>query len=363
MTTHGGDLLSIGRAFARDPGSLLDFSASISPLGPPEALRALLLAIAEQPSVLAAYPDPHARDLVAVLAARGGVPECRVVVANGSAALLDVSVRALATRRCVVPVPAFSEYARALASAGAVMLAVPLRAEDDFALDCERLVALARAEGADTCILSNPHNPSGHGVTAGAINALAGELARFGCASIIDEAFIDYAPDLGLSAASLAGRIVVLRSLTKFYAIPGLRIGYGFAPEPLAERIRAMLPSWPVGTIEQRAALAVLGDGDYVQASLRHNVAARAALVDELQALGLHVFPAAANFVLFDASPRFADTTRLRDMLVREHGIVIRTFDATPYVRVAVRRGAENARLIAALTSCAHRERGETDHD
>ena len=352
MVTHGGDLPSIGRAFACDPESLLDFSANINPLGPPDAVRALLRAAAERPSILAAYPDPQARDLVAGLAARHGVSGSRIVVANGSAALLDVSVRALATRRCVVPVPAFGEYARALAGAGAEMLPFPLRAEDDFALDSERLAAFARASGADACILSNPHNPSGHGTSAVAIAALAGELARGGCASIVDEAFVDYAPELGLSAAALTGRTVVLRSLTKFFAIPGLRIGYGFAPEPLAERIRAMLPSWPVGTLEQRAARAVIGDGAYAQATLRHNAAARTALVRDLEACGVRVFPAAANFVLFDPSARCADTTRLRDGLVRECGIVIRTFEGLPYVRVAVRRSAENARLVAALAGC-----------
>ena len=359
--THGGDLLGIGRAYARDPDSLLDFSASMNPLGPPEGVRALLRAAAEQPEILAAYPDPQARDLVAALAARAGVPAARVVVANGSAALLDVSVRALATRRCIVPVPAFSEYARALAAAGATIFRLPLPAEADFALDCERLVFLARTSGADTCILSNPHNPSGAGTPAGSIAELIAALARFDCASIIDEAFVDYAPELARTPAALAGRTVVLRSLTKFFAIPGLRIGYGFAPEPLAERIRAMLPSWPVGTLEQRAALAVLGDEAYAQITLSDTAVARATLVSDLGALGLRVFPPAANFVLFDPSPRFADTARLRAALIRDHGIVIRTFEDTPYVRVAVRRGDENARLIAALAaSTPHQERGAT---
>jgi threonine-phosphate decarboxylase len=361
IVTHGGDLVAIGRAFAREPESLLDFSASINPFGPPDAVSALLRAVAAQPSILAAYPDPHARELRAALAAREGVPAARVVVANGSAALLDLSVRALETRRCIVPVPAFSEYARALAATGSELLPMPLRAEDEFALDPERLIALARAGNADACIISNPHNPSGGAMSRTAVAELADELARFGCACIIDEAFVDYVPEIGSVPAALGERTVVLRSLTKFFAIPGMRIGYGFAMEPLAERMAALLPSWPVGTLEQRAAIAVIADTNFARETIARNVEARADLIRELSALGLRVFASSANFVLFDAGID-TNVSRLRDALIREHGIVIRTFenDATlaggAYVRVAVRRPSENARLIGALEGRFDRE-------
>jgi threonine-phosphate decarboxylase len=351
---HGGDLVAIGRAFAREPDSLLDFSASINPFGPPDAVSALLRAVAAQPSLLAAYPDPYARELRTALAARDGVPAARVVVANGSAALLDLSVRALETRRCIVPVPAFSEYARALAATGSVLLPVPLRADDEFALDSERLIALARAGNADTCIISNPHNPSGRAMSQAAVAALAGELARFGCACIIDEAFVDYVPEIASVPAVIGERTIVLRSLTKFFAIPGMRIGYGFATEPLAERITALLPSWPVGTLEQRAAIAVIADTKYARETIASNEEARATLVGELRGLDLRVFSPSANFVLFDAGAN-TDVIRLRDALIREHGIVIRTFENDAaladgaYVRVAVRRPSENALLIGAL--------------
>jgi threonine-phosphate decarboxylase len=354
--THGGNLVAIGRAFACDPNTLLDFSASINPSGPPPALSALLRAAAERPEVLAAYPDPHARELTAALAASGGVPDGRVVIANGNAALLDVGVRALATRRCVVPVPAFSEYSRALAAAGAEMIPLPLAPHDEFALDPERLIAVARASGADACIVCNPHNPTGRGEPAATIATLAAELARVGCATIVDEAFVDYAPELSVlsPAYALGERTIVLRSLTKFFALPGLRIGYGFAAEALAERIRALLPSWPVGTLEQQVALAVLADTAYAHAARAGNDLARAALTAELAALGCRVFAPAANFVFFASGALCADAEHLRAALIRKHGIVIRTFAEDPalaggYVRAAVRRTDENTRLVSAL--------------
>jgi threonine-phosphate decarboxylase len=353
--THGGDLVGIGRAFGCDPASLLDFSANVNPLGPPAAISALLRSAAEQPAILGAYPDPQARELIEALAARDGVLPGRVAVANGNAALLDVVVRALAPRRCILPVPAFSEYARALASAGTEIIPLQLHAYEGFALDRERLVALARATGADACIVANPHNPSGRGEPAAEIAALIAELAAFACTTVVDEAFVDYAPDLGVLACAPVPA-VVLRSLTKFFAIPGLRVGYGFAPEPLADRIRSLQPSWPVGTLEQRAAIAVLADAAFTRTTLGRNAVARIAFVRDLRALGCRVFPPAANFVFCDVRALDADTPRLRDRLIREHGIVIRTFETEPalaggaFVRLAVRDPGDNARLIAALT-------------
>lgn len=369
-TAHGGDLSAIGRAFDRDPASLLDFSANINPLGPPPAVSALLRAVAEHPSLLAAYPDPQACDLTAALAARNAVPVTRVVTGNGSAALLGVGVRALATRRCVVPVPAFSEYARALAAAGAEMIPLPLAAQDGFALPWRQLIALARAVGADTCIVSNPHNPSGRGESSGTIAGLAAELAQFGCATIVDEAFVDYLPELSVLAPAhvLGERTIVLRSLTKFFAIPAMRVGYAVAPDGLADRMRMLLPSWSTGTLEQRAALAVLADAAYARETVRLNAVSRAALVRDLSALGALVFEPAANFVFADLRPLVEDTARLRAVLIREHGLVIRTFDGNAslgeggYVRLAVRTPDENGRLIRALASYAATHRRGTIH-
>jgi threonine-phosphate decarboxylase len=352
---HGGDLTAIGRAFGRDPASLLDFSANINPFGPPAAVGTLLRAAADQPSLLGMYPDPHARELTAVLAARHAVAEHDIVVANGNAALLDVSVRALGVRRCVVPVPAFSEYARALAAAGAEMIPFALDADAGFALDPDGLIARVREVRADSCILCNPHNPTGRGEPGAVLAGLAAALERVSCATIVDEAFVDYALEFSVldSGRPLGARTIVLRSLTKFYALPALRIGYGLAPVAIAERIRALLPSWPVGTLEQQAALAVLADAPYARETLRANASARAALVADLERLGARTFAPAANFVFCDVRRLAVDASALRAALIREHGIVVRSFDDPAYIRLAVRTPEENARLIGALSAYA----------
>jgi len=361
---HGGDLTTVAREFGRERAALLDFSANVNPLGPPAAVARVLLAAANDTSVLAAYPDSHARELAARIGARTGVPADAIVVANGGAALLAAAVRACAPRRCVVPVPAFSEYAHALDAAGCALVPFALRAADGFALDAGALVARVRASRATCCIVTNPHNPSGRAETASSIAALVRELQACGCTAIVDEAFVDYVPEASIVAPNrpLPDGTVVLRSLTKFYAIPGIRIGYALASARAAARVRAMLPSWPAGTVDQRVAIAALDDAAYAARTLRANADARERFVHALRAAGAVVFEPAANFVLCDLSALCDDATALRERLIREHGVVIRTFPHEPalehgaYARLAVRRPHENARLLDALAACTRKD-------
>ncbi|HTW82959.1 MAG TPA: aminotransferase class I/II-fold pyridoxal phosphate-dependent enzyme [Candidatus Sulfotelmatobacter sp.] len=358
---HGGDLTAVAREFGRDPAALLDFSANVNPLGPPAGVLDVLRAVLADPRRLSRYPDPRAAALVEVAARALGVAADRVVVGNGGAALLDAAVRALGARRCVLPVPAFSEYARALGAAGIAIVPVELRAADDFALDLVRLLVAVHESGADLCVLANPHNPSGALLPRPAMLALVAELAQQGCAAIVDEAFVDYVP-----GESIVGEldpelpVVVLRSLTKFYAIPGLRIGYASASPALAPRLRDAFPSWPTGSVEQAAARAALADEAYAHRTRRENAAAREPLVAALTRVGVRVLPSAANFLLLDVSAVASDAIALRARLVREEGIVVRAFPGEPalesaYLRVAVRAGFENAQLVAALERATDR--------
>jgi histidinol-phosphate/aromatic aminotransferase/cobyric acid decarboxylase-like protein len=143
-----------------------------------------------------------------------------------------------------------------------------------------------------------------------------------------------------------------------------MRIGYGIASAATARRVRSALPSWPVGTLEQHAALAVLADAPYAREAIGRNRSARERLAGELQALGARVFAPAANFIYCDLRAVCGDAPALRDALVREHGIIIRTFEhdaasSGAYVRVAVRSPQENARLVAALRACTNPRKRE----
>jgi threonine-phosphate decarboxylase len=353
---HGGDVTGIARAFGRAAETLLDFSANVNPFGPPPGVVDVLRNAATNPRILTAYPDPHARGLTDAIAEREQIGTERIIVGNGGAAILDAAVRALRVRRCVLPVPAFSEYARALAAASVAVTTFPLEPETGFALDPERLVRCVRSGGAELCIFANPHNPSGALLERDRMLALVRALSEAGCTSIVDEAFIDYVPEESIAREVGADEpVVVLRSLTKFYAIPGLRVGYAFASRALAAPIRSAFPSWPVGTLEQDAAVAALGDEPYAERTRISNADERARFTRVLERCGARVFPAAANFLLSDVRALSPDTERLRESLIREHGCIVRTFPDDPVlrenglIRLAVRAGSENALLVRAL--------------
>jgi threonine-phosphate decarboxylase len=229
---------------------------------------------------------------------------------------------------------------------------------ETYALDIGALVRATREAAATLCILSNPNNPTGALASREAIVELERSLRAERCRLVVDEAFIDYAPEA--SSVPLAPEAVVLRSLTKFYAIPGVRIGYAVAPTSLATAIAGALPSWPVGAIEARVALAALDDRRYASHARETNADERERMRDALMRLGFHVLPAAANFLFVNVAPAKTSARGLADALLKRDGIAVRVCDdfsglpAATFVRVAVKGRADNERLLAALRARIH---------
>lgn len=349
---HGGDIRALAARVGRDPSTLLDFSANVNPLGPPDGVRDVLRRLAEDPSDLTHYPDPAYGDLRAAFGATHGVDPDRIVVANGSAALVGAVVRAIAPKRCVLPVPAFSEYRKALSETGADVLEVKLPRET-YEPDVAALVRAARESDSTLCILSNPNNPTGSLASRETIVELEDALRGEGCRLVVDEAFIDYVPEA--SCIPFASDAIVLRSLTKFYAIPGVRIGYAVVPASLAPAIDATLPSWPVGTIESRVALAAIADQSYARRTRQSNDVERERMRAAMTQLRFLVAPTKANFIFVDVAPAGMTARQLANDLLRRYGIAIRVCDdyaglsAPTFVRVAVKAPEDNERLLEAL--------------
>jgi threonine-phosphate decarboxylase len=359
---HGGDLVAIGRRYGVDPASLLDFSANVNPAGPPAPLLRALEAGVRDVAALGRYPDPDAASLRYALARTFDIEPEAIIVANGAAALISTALAALRPGRCVVPTPAFSEYRFAIRAAGAQFYALPLDAEVDFALDPQRVCAAVCAHAAEVCVITNPHNPSGSLTAPGILGSLVTAVRGLGTATIVDEAFIDYSPSSSITReAATTPQLVVIRSLTKFFGVPSLRVGYAVAHPDFVRRMRAQLPSWPVTALAIDALTEALADAAYKQRTVAENARARAVLEVELRKLHLHVAPAAANYVLVRlpaASLRAAELVR---RLIIDYHIVARdcsTYDGMEngsYIRVAVRSPEDNLRLCAALSATLDR--------
>ncbi len=353
---HGGNLGQVAAEYGIEASSLLDFSANINPRGLPPRAALRLQRDAADAALLATYPDPGYPELRAALAQRLGIPPECILIGAGAETLIGSVLSAVAPARCLVPVPAFSEYARACVAAEATMETLALDAGTDFHLDSNTYLRKLRSTRYDCVILNNPHNPSGALLEPGELIELVDYARARGGFALIDEAFIDYSPHASvIHHAIRQSRVAVLRSLTKFYGCPALRVGYLVgAPETMAQ-VSRMVPTWPVTTLAANALREAVEDEEYARSSLRENDIERARLAGSLTRLGAHVFPSAANYLLLRLQPGWPGSGATRESLIRNHHIVIRNcdsysgLDAGKFVRVAVRSASDNAQLLRAL--------------
>jgi threonine-phosphate decarboxylase len=357
-TIHGGDVDGVARTYRVSPEHLIDFSANINPIGPPRRALIRLAREVTDRRVLTQYPDPDYVELRHMLAATLSVPAAGVTIANGSVALIAALVRAIAPRACVLAAPAFAEYPRALRASECQVRRFPLAAARGFALDRGALLEMLERYRPPMCVLTNPHNPSGALTARTEMLRVLDDARRTKTLLVVDEAFIDYAPTESLIAEAVrSDDLVILRSVTKFYGMPALRVGYAVSSARLAARITAQLPPWPVTTLAASAATEAVQDHGYARRTLASVSEQRRWLSQALGAIGVTVYPSAANFLLLQLPATAPRSTRIRARLITDHGVVVRdcrSFDGLSngrFIRVAVRQRDDNERLVRALGS------------
>ncbi|KUG28844.1 cobyric acid synthase [hydrocarbon metagenome] len=359
--THGGHVLALAASCGRDPADILDFSASMNPLGPPQALRAV---VSRAVSGLTRYPDPESAGLVAVASRRYGVARETLLAGNGTSDLLFALARAARGRcgsghadgpawsRAVIVAPCYVDYRRACERAGLAVTTFLTRPEREFVLDFAALAA-ALPESPALVFLGRPQNPTGQDFPDAPLRELA--AARPDCLFVVDEAFADFVPDVVSLTRERPVNVVVLLSLTKSFAVPGLRLGLCAAGAALLGRVREELAPWPVNAVAQAVGQAFLEDAAFLDRTREETARLREALAGGLADLpGVRVFPSRANFLLcrLEGDPDAAVV--LRDGLLAGHGLAIRAcadFEGLSgrYFRVAVRGDEDNARLLAAM--------------
>jgi threonine-phosphate decarboxylase len=256
----------------------------------------------------------------------------------------------------LVPVPAFSEYRRVCAQQDVEFVPWPLDRSADFLLPAGPFGEWIGARRFGAIILNNPHNPSGALLDVHQVRSILDVAESSGTAVLLDEAFIDYAPDHTLAReAAMRPGLIVIRSLTKFYGCPALRAGYAIGHPDGIAKIRACLPTWPVTQLAIDAFTEALQDTGYGEDTLRENRIERERLREALASLGLAVLPSEANYLLAELGPCMPRSSQLRLRIARHHRILIRNCDSYEgletgrWIRLAVRSGPENIRLIQAL--------------
>jgi threonine-phosphate decarboxylase len=336
-----------GRPEREDRDGILDFSINVNPLGPPAAV---LDRLRQALPNIARYPDPRGRALTNRLAALHDVPPGQVCLGNGSNDLIYAVGRAFPQRHTSIVEPTYTEYLRASLLVGSTV--THWLADEDFRLEPFDL------EGAGLVWLGNPNNPTGHLWPAETLHSWIEAHPR--TIFVVDEAFLPFlaaeAEHSLIRATTRLPNLIVLRSLTKIYAFPGLRLGYAVASTELAARLREQIVPWSINVLAQEAGLAALDDGDYLRrtrAWLQTEGKAFTAALAEFAEF-LEPIPSRANFVL--ARLRNLTAARLTAGLA-DCGIFVR--DASNfiglddrYIRLAIRPSADNRRLLHELRAC-----------
>ncbi|MGB3787209.1 MAG: threonine-phosphate decarboxylase CobD [Phormidesmis sp.] len=352
---HGGNLAWAASLAQCLPTELLDFSASISPLGPPASVQRAIQAAF---SLVRAYPDPDYGDLRRAIAHHHRLSTDYILPGNGAAELLTYAARdlALLQRPTLRLSPGFSDYDRALKSFDAETLSICLLSADGWQFDgWDASFPIPEGIALSDCglLLNNPHNPTGAVFSRERVRS---HLSKFALV-VVDEAFMDFLPpEQDQSVIDYIYKfpnLIVIRSLTKFYSMPGVRLGYAIAHPDTISRWQQWRDPWSVNTFAATAGVAALQDTAFQHQTWDWLKSANEQLYQGLTALtGLTPLPSSVNFLLVACD---MSATALQERLLRHHKIYIRdcmSFSelGDRYFRVAVKSEAENQQLLAALT-------------
>ena len=324
------------------PEQVLDFSVNSNPYGPSPAVREALRTVP-----LERYPDRETLALRRALADHLSVAPDRIVAGNGAAELIWLVALAFLRpeERVLVLGPTFGEYARAAALMGAQVENCTARSERDFAVDLDDVTQGLRRVQPRLAFLCNPNNPTGTLIPLETIAAWT--QAHPQTLFVVDEAYLAFAATARSALTIGADNILVLRSMTKDYALAGLRLGYAVGHAEVIAALARVRPPWSVNSMAQAAGVAALADEEHLRRSLGKLARAKEPLLAGLRTLGLTPLPSAVHFFLLPVG----DGAAFRHALLRRKVLVrdCASFGLPGHVRIATRRPEENTRLLAAI--------------
>ena len=347
---HGSIRPAELRRLGLDPGSVIDFSASISPLGPPAGLWDALRGVD-----LANYPDPECLELKEALSQRLGVDTRQILVGNGTTEIIHLLARAFLSapnqgvaNTALLLTPTYGEYAGACRLSGASIFNLNAQYQGGFGWDIPEAQAHIDGQRPSLVFVCNPNNPTGVYLPEADIGGLAHAVSQVDGLLVLDEAYVSFV-DVPWDWRHLLaqGNVVLLRSMTKDYALTGLRLGYALASPEVIDRLASFQPDWSVNSLAQAAGLVALADTEYLPKARQMVNQAKGFLTEQLTKMGFSVQPSAANFLLV----KVGNGTIMRDKLL-ERALVVRdcnSFGLPDCIRIGVRSLPDCQRLITAM--------------
>lgn len=350
MDLHGGNIYALERAGKKE---VIDYSSNINPLGVPESFKK---AAVKNFSLLEKYPDISYTALRESIGKYNKISSENIVVGNGATEVLFLFVKALNPKKVLIVSPTFAEYERALKNIGCEIEYFELKESENFVLDIKKFIETAK--NYNLAVICNPNNPTGNFISKNNINEINLELEKVGTKLFLDECFIEFIKGWeGKTSADFHSKnIFILRALTKFFALPGLRLGYGISfDEEILKKINEIREPWSVNGFAELAGRVILEDEEYISATEKWIETERKWFTDslkEIENLGkIKVYNTETNFILIKLIHTTAETFRQKMI---EKNILVRNasnfkFLDNSFVRLAIKDRERNERVIQAV--------------
>ena len=352
---HGGDLDAMAQKYHIPKQEIVDFSGNINPLGFPQAVKKDL---AEHLDVVCVYPDKNYTALRQAISQYTGAAMEHIVVGNGSTELISTFIKAMQPKKTLIVGPAYSEYEREASLCGSAYDYFPLEEKEQFALNTQKLLS-ALTQQIGLLILCNPNNPTGSVVKKKQLEAILHHCKQNHTAVMIDETYMEFCDDMesccAISFVKKYDNLFVIRGTSKFFAAPGLRLGYGIcSSQTFLKTLKQNQDPWSVNSIAAFAGEKLFFEKSFSKQTKTLISAERNKCIQQLQRWkNITVYPSSANFILLRLNTSHISSHDIFEALIQKK-LLIRdaasfTFLDESFIRFCIRMPKENQQLLKEL--------------
>ncbi|MCU6761508.1 Threonine-phosphate decarboxylase [uncultured Roseburia sp.] len=353
---HGSDLEKIEEIYGIKKEEITSFSANVNPLGISPLLKKNL---SERIDAISTYPDREYTSLRKCIAAYCGTEYENIIVGNGSTELISLFIQVRHPKKTMILGPTYSEYERSVSLEGGTSLYYPLKESDQFMLQTEQFIESLN-ESIDLLIICNPNNPTSTAICQKDMRKILDACKQYDIFVMVDETYVEFADNYAqINAVPLTAyynNIIILRGTSKFFAAPGLRLGYAVTGNrDLIDYINTHKNPWMINSLAAAAGEIMFQDDDYIQETKRLISSERTRMLQFLeQTPDFHPYPASANFILVRIKNSRLTSELLFDRAIREK-MMIRDCSTFPfldnsYIRFCVMSPEMNDKLLACLS-------------